>query len=359
MMPIHGASIQATYQAYDVAMPKGKIIDFSTNTNSLTLPELIHKEWQTMTKDIQCISQYPASEYEDLLNALANNHDMNQDQFMITNGTNEAIYLLASYFAGARVGIVEPTYPEYLRAMSAYDAKCVHIDWEDLAQDLVNFSDLDALILCNPNNPTGQYMDQDQLGYLIKKTKKNHVQIILDQAYVDFLAMRTRDINDLAKEWIENYPHLIILRSLTKIFKIPGIRLGYVMGHPQVIQRLEKRQPSWSVNRLALSIGIKLIGEKDYIQKTKVYYRQERERITKILSSQGWEVIPSQVNFFMIKTEEADQLISWCLKRGLVLRHTKNHQGLNGHYVRIGLQGPEENTILTHVFSEYRQTIER
>jgi threonine-phosphate decarboxylase len=359
MMPLHGASIEATYKAYDVAMPKGKIIDFSTNTNSLTLPESIHKEWQTMTKDIQCINQYPASEYEDLLNALANNHDMSQDQVMITNGTNEAIYLLASYLAGARVGIIEPTYPEYLRAMSAYDAKCVHIDWKELAQGLVDFSVLDTLILCNPNNPTGQYMNQDQLGYLIEETKKNHVQIILDQAYVDFLSLRTQDISDLAKEWIKNYPHLIILRSLTKIFKIPGIRLGYVMGNPQVIKQLQKRQPSWSVNRLALSIGIKLIDETGYIEKTKVYYRQERERITKILSSQGWEVIPSEVNFFMIKTEEADKLIRWCLKRGLVLRHTKNHQGLKGKYVRIGLQRPEENTVLTHAFSEYRQTIER
>ena len=359
MMPLHGANVHAMYKAYNIEIPDQKIIDFSTNTNCLELPESIRKYWQKVARDITCLQAYPSVENEDLLNALSKYHYIEKEHILVTNGTNEGIYLLASWFQKQRVAIVEPTYPEYLRAFLAYDAEILHIRWEEISEGTVDLSAIDVLFFCNPNNPTGKYIPGQKMEYIFSEAEKQHTQCVVDEAYVDFLSIPTYEINQQAKKWLEHYPNIIILRSLTKIFRIPGIRLGYLMGSVQRIEHLAKRQPSWSVNRLALMIGKKMLGETVYIEKTKEYYQCERERITDILSKQGWEIMPSESNFFIVKVEDARAFIQWCLQHGLVLRHTNNHYGLDGKYIRIGLQSKEENTWLTQIFSQYQQSKER
>lgn len=354
MMPLHGANIQGTYAAYDVALPKEEIIDFSTNTNCIALTPALQKYWSELTQDIDCICQYPGAEHGQLIEAIAQMHQLSQERLLLVNGTNEAIYLLASLLSKKRVGIIEPTYPEYECALKAYNAHVVHIQYEDFCNDALDYSQVDALILCNPNNPTGQYLSYGDLEEKVEQMQAHGVLCIMDEAYMDFLPLKTDTIHAQTKQWAEKYRHVLFLRSLTKIFRIPGIRLGYVMAHPEYIKSLEKRQPSWSVNRLAIALGIRLMVEQDYIQETKNYYHKERERVTQQLVDQGWKVLFSTVNFFVVEVSRADDLIVWCLRHGVVLRHTKNHKGLDGKYIRIGLQRPKENDRLLEVLKAYR-----
>lgn len=373
----HGAVTDEIYQQFHIEKPD-RIIDFSTNTNVVENP--IEKDVKSLLNELD-LSIYPDLEAKELVSVVANINNLQTDEILVTNGSNEAIYLLASYMSGEKVGIVDPTYPEYKKAVEAYGGKVCSISFPmeqsffDINKILENIeeSKYRYLFICNPNNPTGEMLCKDTMEHLIQATKKANVVLILDEAYIDFI-YENKDIvcDRYDTSFFDENPHVIVLRSLTKIYQLAGVRLGLVFGNPKWIKRLKNRQPSWSVNTLAQRIGKyylqgpkemkdlevikdKQILEADYILKTQSYYHHIYKELVPKMKEIGFSICPTKVNFYLLPCEDDLDLISYLLTKGIIIRHTRNHIGLDGRYVRIAIRTPQDNKYLLKVLKGYKE----
>lgn len=324
--PLHGANADKLYSLFGIAKPKN-IIDFSTNTNPLVFNGNLKLNFE------QLLSNYPDDECLFLRQIIAERENCCVENILITNGSNEGLYLISSYLSGKKVGILQPAYTEYQRAVKGFNGEIIDVfDINDISDDL------DAIFICNPSNPTGKYIETNIIENLINSNSKT--QFIIDEAYIDFLYEEPKSIDFV------NCENVFILRSLTKIFHLSGIRIGYVLASKGNILKLKNRQPIWSVNAVALQSAVKFLNNSNYLEKTKKYCFCEMQRVLSKLKELGFEVSDSKVNFYLLKTADDEALIRYLLECGIVVRHTRNFKTLEGKYIRISLRTSKENDYL-------------
>ena len=325
----HGANPEKLYEAAGLPLPPGeKILDFSTSTNVLP--------WGgELDIDVEhCLSAYPDDEATELRAIVATKEECSPENVLFVNGSNEAIYLAASFFGGKKAAVLQPSYGEYLRALSAYGANVRNVF------SLGALEDSDVLFLCNPCNPTGEHVDTAKLEAFFAGAPDT--LFVVDEAYVDFL-IGPRGARPQSKIDFLRHKNVVILRSLTKIFHLCGARLGYVLACSKCIEQLRLRQPTWSINALAQAAGAAFMRDESFICRTREFYALETPRFIASLSDSGFAVRPTETNFFLIETADDLNLIRSLLGRGIVVRHTRNFPGLDGRYIRVATRMPEEN----------------
>lgn len=330
---MHGANPEKTYRFFSIPIPE-KIYDFSTNTNVLP--------WEKdLEIDVQkAMSEYPDDESEELRLIIAKENNCHSDNVLVTNGSNEAIYLIASYQEDVQNCIVQPVYGEYARALEAFGAPVRNIS--SLSQ--IGEGDVSVWI-CNPNNPTGEYRSEKVMTSLFNRFK--NTIFVIDEAYRDFLYNGRWELK------IRDFANVIVLRSLTKSYHLCGARIGYVLADKKIIRYLKRRQPTWSVNSIAQAAAAVYMSDDKYLKRTKEFYRREVDRFINELEKLGYEITPTSVNFFIVKIDDDEKLIRFLLERGIVVRHTRNFMGLNGKYVRVAARTVEENNIFIEAMKEY------
>ena len=171
----------------------------------------------------------------------------------------------------------------------------------------------------------------------------------IDEAYIDFV------INGHERFDFKAHKNVYILRSMTKIYHLAGVRLGYVLADTGRIARLKKRKPTWSVNAVAQALGGQFLKNDDFLNNTRSYYKNETARLKEALQSLGFELIPSDTHYFLMAAEDDEKLIRHMLERGIVLRHTRNFNGLDGRYVRICTREREANDRLIEALGQYKE----
>ena len=328
----HGANPEKLYKALNIALPE-RILDFSTNASVVKWDNLdINKlDW------LDLAAHYPDYECLELRKLIAQREDVNLENILFVNGSNEAFYIIASYLALAnkRAFILQPAYSEYERALKSYSAECVDI------YDLKQLENCDsAVFFSNPCNPTGKYIEPDCLLELI--ISRPDVLFVIDEAYVDFLLHGDRPKYDF-----NSLNNVIVLRSLTKFFHLSGLRIGYVLSSDSNINKLKSRQPTWSVNAPAQTLALEFLRDEDFALKSMNFYRQETPRFINALKSLGFNICDTRTNFFIIDLDNLsdEEFIIHMLKRGVVVRHTRNFKSLDGRYIRASTRLPDENDI--------------
>ena len=320
-LTIHGANPENLYSVFSLPMPD-KILDFSTNTNILAWPKInINLE--------ELASRYPDPDCLKLKNIVAERENIPPSRILFTNGSNEAIFLLAGLF-GEDTAILQPAYSEYSRAFrNLHDMFTL-----DEAQNFKH------VIIINPNNPTGKYTPLHEVMCSCPDTL-----FIVDEAYIDFL-LNTKP------ERLCDIDNVILLRSLTKIFHLSGARIGYVIASEKIIAALKKRQPSWSVNAIAQELALIFLKDRAFLQRTIAFYREYAPRFMQAVRDSGFETIQSDVHYFLFRVDDDLRVIEHLLKAGIVVRHTRNFVGLDGKYIRIATRQPKENNMLLDVIKE-------
>lgn len=331
----HGANPEKLYLAFGLDMPND-VIDFSTNTNSAPITTALDFDLQKM------LCSYPDDDASSVKKIIAKQNLCSYENVLVTNGSNEAIYLIASYAADGGNALMQPLYGEYETALLSYSAKVRNI----LSLQHIGKDDR-TIWICNPSNPTGRLIKDEELDRVFSAHPNK--LFVVDEAYRDFV------YNEEEKPKYKLRPNVIILRSLTKIYHLCGARIGYVMSDKGIISMLKRRQPTWSVNSLAQNVALSFLNDKDFISHTKAYYKQEMPRLASALLRLGFKVLPSSVNYFLLETADDEALIKFLLTRGIVVRHTRNFFGLDGRYVRIAARSPENNDRLIAAFREYGQ----
>lgn len=349
--PTHGANPHYLYEAMNISLPD-RLIDFSANINPLGPPSFIQERW---SEYFEQITQYPDPEGLLLKQAISEQEQLPKDMILIGNGGAELISLLGRMLAGKKVMIVQPAFSEYEQACKANRCEIVYHQlapmWE-MDPDAMELEDVDAVFICTPNNPTGVCFSYQKIKRLAERCQEKEIFLIVDEAFYDFW----QDYESLVP-LLKEFPKLILLRSMTKMFAIPGLRLGYLLAHQSILQVLAIHQPHWSVNGIALAVGEACLKEKEFMNQTFEQMDIERKKIFSFLKQEGFVVSPSKVNFYLLQDPQLqDQLplFEFLLRRGIVPRHTMNFPGLEGKWLRFAIKREAENDILLQALKEWR-----
>ena len=353
-LPSHGANPLRLYESLGMKVPE-KIIDFSENVNPVGPPASVRENWSHYFK---LLSAYPDPTGEPFLSKVAAFHKVETNKIVLGNGASELFAVLARRYTGKRVIVVHPTFSEYEATLEAAKAEIVSVVVDDigswqlpiacLKQEMIDAS---ALYLCTPNNPTGVLPSRTVLDELIAYGGTVDCEIILDEAFIDWVDEKLSFI-----PLIQENPHVIVVRSMTKLYAIPGIRLGYLVADEVICQNLKQQMPHWHINGLAAVIGAECLDSWEYAQEAVRIARLGREKIRKILDGYGCLVSDSVTNymaFHLPKGHDAHTFFMFCLARGVVLRHSQNFKGMNGQWFRIGVKEDTAIAFLHVVLAEW------
>ena len=353
-LPLHGSNPDYLYAYYNLIKPH-QVIDFSVNTNPLGMPEALVKSWPDL---LEKVVDYPDPHNKELLESLSGKLEINQSHLLLGNGAAELISLLAFYLREKPVLIIQPTFSEYERMCEAHDCKISYFTVQpEESICLRTFEEAvktqEAVFFCNPNNPTGKHIEKAQLEAMARICLKYNCLFIVDEAFYDFLIDY-----DYSIELYKEYSNLVFLRSLTKIYAIAGLRLGYLVAQPDFILELKKYLPHWHINAIADSAGKICLKADQFVLDTQNYILKERQFIHQALEELSFKVIKSDVNYYLMRdqlTDDIQPLFIYLLKSGIVLRHTVNFPGLEGKWLRVAIKTEQENRLLLEALKKWRK----
>jgi len=292
------------------------------------------------------VGHYPEPDAHSLEVMLAERLEMPENTVMVTNGANEAIYLIAQLYRGWASVIPQPTFTEYEDACKVFD----HLISYDAGDDLEVLPDDRLYWLCNPNNPTGNVLLKPLMAHIIRKNPR--YLYVIDQSYADY----TLSPMLKPKEMTDCY-NVMLIHSLSKKYCIPGLRLGYVVSSPIIIGRLKEIRKPWTINAMAIEAG-KYLVEKDPIMIPDLKgYLDEAQRLHSMLSAiDGLMVMNTGTNFMLVNMDigNVSDLKRWLIDNyGILIRDASNFHGLDNHCFRVTSQTAEENDILVEAITEY------
>ena len=203
---------------------------------------------------------------------------------------------------------------------------------------------------CNPNNPDGSVIERETLLELMRENPQT--LFVIDQVYADFYPHKLLELKD-----IYTYPNLILIQSISKLHKIPGIRIGYIAASANIIQRIKRHLIPWSVNALAIEIGkYTLIHPEKFILPLQQWL-DDTLHLQKAIGETGIQTCPSAVTFFLCRLpegEKASELKSYLIqKAGILIRDASNFRGLDERCFRLSTQRPDENQLLTEFLKKF------
>lgn len=316
--------------------------DFSANINPLGMPESVKK---AIIGHISELEKYPDVNCTRLKNSIAELENISEKNIVCGNGAADLIYKTVRVISPKKALVIAPTFSEYekaLRSVGSY-VEYFYLKEENdfyICEDILNsINNIDMMFLCNPNNPVGNIIDPDLMSRVVKKCVENNIRIVVDECFMSFAKDSER--YSLKAE----YDNLIILKAFTKIFAMPGIRLGYLLcSNENFCEKIEACGQCWSVSSVAQIAGEAALTEKNYIEKTAEYVQKERDFLTENFKKFGFKLYPSEVNFILFKTDfPLDEML---LKKKIAVRNCSNFVNLQDGYFRIAVRTRSENEIL-------------
>jgi threonine-phosphate decarboxylase len=339
-----------------MGLPFSEVTDFSVNLNPLGMPSIIRENWNDLISEVK---DYPDIEGSGITGFYCETMGIKPENVLAGNGSTELIYLIPRVLGFKRVLIVVPSFNDYERGSFLAGAS---VDFLRLAPenmfDLPCSKDLhnavlhaDAVWLGRPNNPTANLFPKEMIYDLIDRYPEK--MFIVDEAFIHFS-------DNWKSETLVNsdpVPNLLILHSMTKFYAVAGLRMGGVIGHPSVIERLKNAKEPWTVNGIADKVALLLKRCEGYDNETISFVSKERKRIYENISSiDGVRVFPSSTNFFLCrwdKTENMDDLIKYLMQNSVYIRDCRNFSGLDGNFFRFGIRSAKDNDRLISLLSSF------
>lgn len=336
-----------------------KIIDFSANINPLGMPSSVKK---AIIEGIDEVEKYPDITYFELKCSIGEFEKISKDNLILGNGAAEVLFNVVRGINPQNTLILAPTFSEYEEATRAINGNILYYKLkgendfyikEDIL-DYINY-DLDLIFICNPNNPTGVITGKELLEKILIKAKKYGVKLVIDESFLDFIEGSFSMI-----PYVNEYENLIIIKSLTKFFAVPGIRIGYgICSDASLKEVIEKTSPAWNINilaEIATKVGIK---DENYINKSIEFIRKEKEYLYNELKEiKDLKVYKPSVNFILLKTLNKINLKNELLRNNILIRSCNNYEGLNEDYYRVAVRTHKENALLVssirNIFEVFR-----
>jgi threonine-phosphate decarboxylase len=342
----HGGEIFAASRRLGVSV--SRILDFSANINPLgPSPKALCR----LRRELSLIRFYPDSKSEELRRLVADRDAIDPKSVLFGNGASQLLHAIPRLLKPDSALLLEPGFAEYQAALQAVGCKIHRLFLERESGFRLDRTALfraitrkrpKLIVLANPNNPTGATIPDPLLSDLVDCCAKKRIHLVLDESFLDFSSCPSL----LAEASLR--PYLVVVRSLTKFWALPGLRIGFLAAQQKFVEKLSLHMEPWSVNALACAAAAASLGDSQYRKKTLTLVRKERAFLSEQLSRLGWlEPYPSEANFLLVRITtkglSSSKLQSRLERRNILIRDASNFPGLGREYIRIAVRNHSEN----------------
>ena len=333
--------------------PQTDLLDFSANINPFGLPLTVIQAAQQAVLNADV---YPDPEVQKLTDAISDTCRISSSYVAFSNGACELIFRLAQTLRTGTALIPAPAFSEYEQAFFAAGTHILHIplleeDRFHLTRSIFPLLSQkpDVLVLCNPNNPTGHTIAPALITEILDVCRQQNTFVLLDECFIDFLDdphLHTQ------RHRIETDPNLMILNAFTKIYAMPGLRLGYAFtSNTALLDKMNEISQPWGVSQVAQAAGLAALKEIDYVQKSRAHISGERPWLMEQLSRCGVQVVGGEANYLFFKTHLPD-LKELLLQENILIRSCANYNGLTQFYYRVSVRLRHQNEQLLQALSK-------
>jgi threonine-phosphate decarboxylase len=340
----HGGRLEEI--AASVGTGEAELLDFSVNVNPYPPPDAR----AIIAKAYGEVSRYPDNSYSKFCRSAARFTGTLMENIVPGNGSMEVIRLFAesTMEKGDLVAIPGPTFGEYEQQCRLFGAGIRYLRLDDLyKKEYWHLKGCKATFLCNPNNPDGTLMSKEAVLHVADYCKKNNVMVVVDEAFID-LADPEQSVAGL----VEEYDNMLVLRSLTKCFAIPGFRLGFGVTARENASLLNKIRLTWNMDSISSEVGIYYMDtSKAYLDVSRTYVHREREWLfDQIAAIKGVKAVPTSVNYFLLDIGHGGlssaEFTARMLHEKIIVRDCSSFKMLDDPCVRLAVRTREENVKL-------------
>lgn len=326
--------------------------DFSINVNPFGMPEKVKK---ALIEKIDLNEKYPDDKCEELINSLSRFHNVKKEFIICGNGASEIINNVIRVLKPKKALLMAPTFSGYEKSLINTDAKIDyyylnHQNNFEIKEDILNYitNQVDIIFLCNPNNPVGNITSNDLLFKIIKKCRKTKTFIVVDECFLPFV----KDYDKISVvSLLDKYNNLFILNAFTKLYAIPGLRLGYgLTSNTKLVELLKNEASDWNVSMMAQIAGVECLKEVDYVESTLDFLTKEQRYMQFELSQLVEKVYEPKANFIFF--ESIPNLREKLLYKKILIRSCENYEGLNDKYYRVAIRKHDQNIKLIEALRE-------
>lgn len=349
MTELHGGDLLAASQRY--GLPPEAFLDFSANINPAGPPPGVAA---AINGAMHWIAHYPEPFARTLAAELAGREGIDPLAVLVGNGAAEVLYLALRLGRGRPCVIPTPAFAEYERAAVAAGSRVVPFPLDAAAGFRVDPMALAAaaersgaglVVLNNPHNPSGAVLTAPEVLKLADRLALSDAYLVVDEAFVDFLG------NPAAHTLIRvaaQSSHLVVVRSLTKFYALPGLRVGYAVALPSVVQELNAQRDPWSAGALAQVAARAALADQDYADRTRSWVASERPWLATALAGiPGLRICPPSANYILVEATgtgcTAAELQARLGRQGILIRNGAGFAGLTAQHFRVAVRSRAEN----------------
>ena len=372
MSNIHGGNI--FHFAHEQRIEPYEVIDFSANINPLGPSQ---QGLSALEAQLRYISHYPDATNDDVLNAIADTYGMNKDQIVVGNGAAELLYAICRLPGYTGAFVPAPGFSEYKEALEASRIpvrdiyyrpreddngkpyfEVPYLALETFAAELKGQDGRIIVFLGNPNNPDGTLLDKNHIRTVASMLKEANSLLVIDESFIDFVGNHTLQDNEYSmRSLVNDFDNIIIVHSFTKFYAVPGLRIGAAFSNSQIIDKLNKFIPTWSVNTLAQAYTESALNDVEYVKRTKQVLREEQHYMYNALDAiAGITVYQPSANFILFHIEQdgvtADSINEALKKHKMIVRNCDSYIGLNSQWVRIAIKDHDNNVRLVDALTD-------
>jgi threonine-phosphate decarboxylase len=352
-VPFHGGQLRQIADRFGI--PAEGLLDFSANINPEGPPGAVIPTLRESLNDSSILTSYPDIDESVLKSAIAHYTKVNLENIAVANGFVSLLDAALNVFPIRRCLLPVPAFVEYRRtlARARVEVSTLAVTPESgflYDMDAMLHGDHDAVLLANPQNPSGVLCNRENLLEFAAKALEQKIYILLDEAFIDFCSEAS-----LTGE-IERLPNLIVFRSVTKFFGMPGLRVSYAISNAQTVQNLENALAPWSITSLASLAACTALADEEYANRTRTLNQERRELLKNELELLRLSTASSAANFLLFRLPLPASAVSlWermILDHQIVLRHCANYEFLPDGYFRAAVRNMEDNARLVTALRE-------
>jgi len=356
---VHPIHVEHGGKVYEAARRWGvephEVLDFSANINPLGPPQGV---LSAIEKSLTPIGLKVYPDVHNFVSAIAEKHRLMPDEMVVGSGVASLIFAVMHTLTPKRVLILEPAFVEYLRASAAVNAQVTTAllteergftpDFASLIHD-VKERQFDLVILNSPHNPTGALYPRDAMLSLIDAAEEHNTAVLLDEAFIDYASQES--LVSLAP----TKSHLVVLRSLTKFYAMPGIRIGYAVTNAKLAAKVKGQIDPWSVSTVALEAGCAALAADEFGMESCRVNTIARAKFASGLRGIGLEVLPSAANFLLAKLPHGSggDLQTWLDSERILIRRCDSFHGLSDEFIRMAVRSTSDNDRLVSLIEKW------
>lgn len=330
-------------------------LDFSANINPFGMPYAVKKAAENAVED--CVN-YPDTYCRELTKGISIKENIKPEYILCGNGAADLIFRFVLAKSPKKALLLAPSFSEYETALNTVNCTIVYHTLQEeyrycLTQQILNeiTEEIDVVILCNPNNPTGILIENDLLYEIVSQCHKTNTFLFLDECFLDFIPNGEKIS---LKEQINYNKNSMILKAFTKMYGMAGLRLGYcICSDIALIEKMRSVSQSWAVSIPAQAAGVAALNETEFVKNTIAYIQQEKQYLLSELENIGISYFTPSANYIFFKAEKG--YYEMLLKKGILIRSCHNYKGLCHGYYRIAIKTHEQNKILIEALREVKK----